>query len=209
MINNLTNEKTIGSAVGTKVIQAGYSDGTNAKQARVDLVTSSLQVVDYEHHEIHSGSHYFVVGYQDLATNNVLDFTWQMPDTTKWIHWVWSIEVESETNWLVYETAVATNPLANTATPRNNNRNSGNTSGTTMKYELQANLAAANADTDVTTATLLESGIVGAGKKSLGNTARGNEIILKQNTLYCMRAIATAAGYVNFNMEWYEHTNHA
>jgi len=172
-----------------------------------DASTGAIMTVDYEHHEVHSGDHYFVRGYQDLSINEVLDFTWLMPDTTKWIHWTWSIEVESETNWLVYENVVATNPLANTFTPRNSNRNSGNTSGTTMRYELQASLAAANADTNVGgAAILLESGITGSGRNA-GQTLRGNEMIMKQNTLYCLRAIATAAGFINFTMDWYEHTN--
>ena len=34
-----------------------------------------------------------------------------------------------------------------------------------------------------------------------------NEMILKQNTLYCLRAVATAASDVNFNMQWYEHVD--
>jgi len=171
-----------------------------------DTVTGALMTVAYEHHEIHSGSHYFVRGYQDLSINNVLDFTWQMPNTTKWIHWTWEISTESETNWLVYENVVATNPLANAITARNSNRNSANTSGATMRFELQTSLANANADTNVAGATLLSSGISGAGR-SAGQVTRGNEMIMKQNTLYCLRAIASAAGYINFTMEWYEHTN--
>jgi len=187
-----------------------YSLGSSGEPVwpRVDASTSSIQTVTYEHHEIHSGSHYFVRGYQDLAINNVLDFTWLMPNTTTWCHWTWHIETESETNWLVYEGVTATNPLANAVTPLNSNRNSTNTSGTTMKYEKQANLAAANADTNVGAATLLSSGISGAGKTA-GRAERANEMIMKQNTLYCLRAIATAAGYINFTMEWYEHANHA
>lgn len=173
---------------------------------RIDASTNSLQTVEYEHHEIHSGSHYFVQGYQDLSINNVLDFTWLMPNTTKWIHWNWQISTESETLWQVYEGATATNPLANAVTPLNNNRNSGNTSGTTMKFELQTNLAAANADTDVSGATLIESGISGAGRDS-GDSKRTDELILKQNTLYVLRATASAAGYINFHMAWYEHTD--
>ena len=75
-----------------------------------------------------------------------------------------------------------------------------------MKYELQTNLAAANTDTDVTAATLIQSGISGAGKDG-GEAARTSEVVMKQNTLYCLRATATAAGFVNFNMQWYEHTD--
>ena len=188
----------------TNTIDVYLVDPTTGDGVELDDSTNSLQTIDYEHHEIHSGSHYFVVGYQDLSINQVLDFTWQMPDTTKEIHWTWEISTESETLWQVYETAVVTNALANTVVPRNSNRNSLNTSDTTMKFELQANLVAADADTDVTTATLIESGISGAGKDA-GDDLRSNEVIMKRNTLYCLRATASAAGYINFKMQWYEH----
>ena len=131
-----------------------------------------------------------------------------MPNTTKWIHWTWEIETSKGVTWYVYEGAVATNPLANTFTPINNNRNSANTSGTILKYEIQADLAAANADTDVTTATLLETGVTG-DNRTAGDSKRESELILKQNTLYCLRAVATAASVINFKMDWYEHTSKA
>jgi len=172
--------------------------------ARIDDCTQTLQTIGYEHHEIHSGSRFFIGGYADMSINQVVDFTWQMPNTLKWTHWTWKISTESETNWLVYETAVATNPLANVLTPLNNNRNSANTSGTTMRFELQANLAAANTDTDVSGALLMDSGISGAGRDS-GSEHRHDEVVMKQNTLYCLRAIASSAGYMNFHMGWYEH----
>jgi hypothetical protein len=171
-----------------------------------DGSTSAMMTIDYAHHEAHAGSHFFVVGYQDLSINNVLDFTWLMPNTTKWSHWTWNIETESETLWQVYENVAVVNALANAITPLNSNRNSGTTSVTTMKYEVQANLAAANGDTNVSGGTLIESGISGAGKNG-GDSQRENEIIMKQNTLYCLRATATAAGFINFKMYWYEHTN--
>jgi hypothetical protein len=184
---------------------AGLINDTKVVNLRVDSSTHSIQTIEYEHHEVHGGSHFFVASYQDLTITQVLDFTWLMPNTTKWTHWVWEIYTESETLWQVYETATATAPLANAVTPLNNNRNSATISGTVMKYEVQANLTAADADTSVVSATLLESGISGAGKTA-GFGKRENELILKQNVLYCLRATATAAGFINFNMNWYEHT---
>ena len=181
------------------------SDGTY-QPARLDKSTNSVQTIDYPHHEIHSGSHFFVAGVQDLSINQVLDFTWVMPNTTKWIHLVWHMDTKAETAWYIYENAVATNPLANAVTPLNNNRNSATASATTMKYEVQANLTAANADTNVTTATLLKSGISGAGRTG-GNESRESEMILKQGATYCLRAVATAAGYIDFELQWYEHTD--
>lgn len=194
-----------------KLLTAAYNSSGDNARVRIDASTSSLQSVDYSHHEIHSGSHFFVSGYQDIANGNVLDFSWTMPNTTKWTHWTWQIDCEDEINWFVYENPVLTNPLANAITPLNNNRNSDTVSGTTMKYEVHANLAAANADTDVSGATVMESGLTKAGGFFVpggGAASRDSEIVLKQNEDYCLRAIANAAGYINFYMGWYEHTDH-
>lgn len=186
----------------------GYINATEVRPLRADLSTHSLQTIDYEHHEIHAGSHYFVDGVLTLAINHVLDFTWLMPNTTKWTHWIWHLSVAAETLYQVYENVVATNPLANTITPFNSDRNSNNTSGTVMKYKDQTNLAGANADTNVTGGTLIQSGIIGAGRDG-GQLSRAHEVILQQGKLYCLRSTANAAGYINFTMQWYEHTNKA
>jgi hypothetical protein len=210
-VGGLGSSVPLGSDVDGRAYVLAAMTGFRASDStyqplRLDKATNSIQTIEYEHHEIHAGSHFFVVGYQDLTINQVLDFTWQMPNTASWIHWVWSIETESAFLWQVYEGVTATNPLANAITPRNNNRNSATVSGTTMKYEIQANLVAANADTSVVGATLLESGKVGAGKTA-GDSIRAHELILDQGALYCLRATAVAAGYINFSMHWYEHTD--
>jgi len=191
----------------TKRLRTDSLSGGEYDTFAQDASTEATTTIEYEHHEIHGGSHYFVQSYADLAEDNVLDFTWQMPDTTKWIHWTWEVDTEAEFLWQVYENVVATNALANTVTPLNSNRNSTNTSATTMKNEIQANLAAANTDTNVTGGTLIGSGISGAGKKVSGTSERHHEIIMDQAKLYCLRGTATAAGYVNFDMHWYEHTD--
>ena len=102
-----------------KLMTGRWGDGAGEiDDVRIDGSTNAMRGMTQEHAEIHGGDHYFVVGYQDLSINEVLDFTWQMPNTTKWIHWTWHIATESETLWQVYENVVATNPLAN-AIPTN------------------------------------------------------------------------------------------
>lgn len=190
-----------------KVLTARWGSGAGeVDEVRIDASTNSFQTVAYEHHEIHSGSHFFVISYQDLTINQVLQFTWQMPNTTTWTHWTWQITTESETLWQVWEGGTINNPLASAVTPLNNNRNSATATGTTMRYEVHANTAGADTDVDVSGATLIESGISGAGRDG-GVAGRSNEVVLDQNGLYVMRATATAAGYVNFNMQWYEHAD--
>jgi hypothetical protein len=170
-----------------------------------DNLVKALNVISYEHHEIHAESHYFIEDVADLALNNVFDVQWTTPNTTKWEHFTFELNCESETMWYIYEGAVV-NVAGTALTAINNNRNSSNTSDATIKSIQNTSLALANADTDVSGALELAHGIIGAGRSG-GITIRDREIILKQNTIYCMRAIASAAGYTNFLMEWYEHTN--
>lgn len=64
----------------------------------------------------------------------------------------------------------------------------------------------ANADTTVNAANRLLGGVIGA-KQTGGTRTREREIILKQNSTYCLRIIANTAGFVDYLFEWYEHTN--
>ena len=179
--------------------------GGNYRHIRVDGSTETIQVIDYEHHEIHGGSHYFLSGVNDLSINEVYDVQFTTPDTTKEIHFTFSLETEAETAWYIYE-GVTVNVAGTAMTPLNNDRNSTNTSVATVAEILNTSVSNANADTVVSGATLLESGISGAKSQSLGSETRDKELILKRNTVYCLRAIANAAGYIDFYMSWYEHT---
>ena len=188
-----------------KVIAAQYANGSaSVATVRMDAATHSLQIVTYEHHEIHGGSHYFLKDYADLAINNVIDFQFTTPNTTKWIHLTWNIDAENEMKWWIYE-GVTVDTAGTTATPFNNDRNSANTSATTVA-QLTGTRAVANTYTDTSGAIILERGIIGSGRDA-GSESRDRELILKQNTTYLFRADATNASYINFIMEWYEHTN--
>lgn len=171
----------------------------------VDSSTNTLQIIEYEHHEIHGGSHYFIDDFVDLSINNVSDIQITTPNTTKWLHFTFKIDSESETLWELYEN-VTINTAGTTLNPMNNNRNSSNTSGATFAQITNGSTALANADTAVAGATLLRRGEIGAGKDS-GNESRAREIILKQNTSYTLRLTAVTAGYVDYSFNWYEHTD--
>jgi len=173
--------------------------------AIVDQVSNALVTLDFEHHELHDGDHFFIEDVSDIAINNVLDIQWTTPNTTEWLHFNFVLNCEAETEWFIYE-GVTIVLAGTTITPINNNRNSLHTSSSAIASIANTSVANANSDTTVAAATLLAHGIVGAGQDG-GVIAREREIIMKQNTKYCMRAVATAAGYVNFYMGWYEHTN--
>jgi len=181
------------------------NNGTRDVHAKGDASTHGILAIDHNEHETHEGKHYFIEDVQDIAINNVLDIQWTTPNTTEWAHFTFELKCEAETEWFIYEGVNII--LAGTAmTAINNNRNSANTSSATIASISNTSVANANLDTAVAGATELAHGIVGAGQVG-GVTLRDREIILKQNTKYCLRAIANAAGYTNFYMGWYEHTD--
>jgi hypothetical protein len=79
-----------------------------------------MQTIEYEHHEIHSGDHYFIQSFETLAINNVFDLTFVTPNTTKWGHFVSRIDTESQTTWYIYEDAVIIISLTTNITTLNN-----------------------------------------------------------------------------------------
>lgn len=183
----------------------GYN-GTSYYPISIDESTRAITTIEYEHHEIHGGSHFECINVVDLAINNVRDIQITTPNTTKWAHLIFTFDTEAETDWYLYENVTINTPGTG-VTPFNNDRNSANTSDLTVAVIDNTSTANANADTAVAAATELMHGIAGAGKKSGGGETRAQEIILKQNEDYTLRFIATAAGYVDYNLQWYEHVS--
>jgi hypothetical protein len=201
--------------VSLEELESGVSSNSNSQlnvtlfdeggvPVSVDDSTESLQVIQYEHHEIHSGSHYHCDSFVDLSINNVYDLQITTPDTTEEQHLVGYISCESETLFEVYED-VTINVAGTTLIPVNNNRRSVNTSNIILSGISNTNTANANADTAVVGATLLLTGKIGAGKDG-GSRDRNSETILKRNTKYTIRFTASVAGYVDYTLSWYEHT---
>jgi len=178
---------------------------TSVAPIRTDASTHSLQTVTYEHHEIHGGSHFFAEHGFDLSAADYMDVIITTPDTTKWSHITYELECEDETLWMIYEGGTVLT-AGTTVTAINNNRNSSKTAGTTVTYVQGENEATTATYTSTASATRLALGTV-ASFKAGGNTTRDHEIVLKQNETYVFRAIATSAGWVSFNAEWYEHTD--
>lgn len=184
----------------------GYRESdTSYQPIYIDETTNNIVSIDHDHSEIHEGKHYFIQDTVDLPINNVFDMQFTTGATSPYVHFVFEIDCEGETEWYIYENVTINTP-GTSVTPVNNNRNSSNTSTATVATITNTSVANANADTAVASATTIAHGIVGAGRIG-GNTSRSREIILKANEDYSFRAIATAAGYTSFNAQWYEHVD--
>lgn len=167
-----------------------------------DDSTGALEVVDYAHHEVHSGSHFAYRDYYSIAKNGLKEFLVVTPDTTKWAHMVIGFEANTSTVVVEMFEDTITSTDGTLEPVKNRNRNSVKTN-TTLLYENP---------TVGTDGTEIFSGIYGAGRNSSGGGGRDTEeIVLKQNTKYLIRITEQniAATDVNILIDWYEHTDKA
>ncbi len=163
-----------------------------------DDVTHAIESIDYAHHEIHSGSHFFIEGYATLDSGDDLYVKLVTPDTAKWAHFVWEISSSAILTTELYEDASGGMTGGATVTPLNNNRNSSKSSVLTIT-------SGVTAPTD--TGTTISQSKWGS-RRAGGTISREDELILKQNTTYCRKFLSgTNGNIVCFKAHWYEHTN--
>ena len=190
----------------------GYTDAQYAKEfvlvdgngriAGVDSATRSLQLIDYAHHEIHTGSHFFYTDSVLLASAGTQDYLITTPDTTKWAHMIIVPDGSAITQFQLYEATDKTGTTAQTV--QNRNRNSVTAAGVTVHKGVSGG------STDGTLIWQYKGGAAtGVSSRSSANVTRNNsEIVLKQNTKYILRITSgTNDNLTNVMLDWYEHTN--
>lgn len=184
--------------VTNKNLHVAIND-SEGNQAIVDSMTGGLPVLEYEHHEIHEGDHYFIDIFDDIANGGIYELLLVTPNTTKWIHLVYEYLWQTEGEFELFE-GVATDADGTVVPNFNNNRNSLNTAGMVVTHT----------PTNPTGGTSFSHNQIGNGKSIGGSRRADQEKILKPNTKYLMRASNQTIGFSNlFNiqLDWYEHTN--
>jgi len=201
----------------TAKIAAARNSAGNWEDIRCDPSTSSLQVVDYAHHEIHGGSHYTVTyGVADIGAattpNDAITLTFTTPDTTKWAHMTVEFLGVGGALCRVREGGSGGGSATGTITCKNTNRNSSNTSGLIdIEGSPTAGQMSYDAGLDTGGTLLYDFYIPGAttnqGKAGLDGGGR-HEWVLKQNTRYQISLVSTATVAASMILQWYEHTDH-
>lgn len=179
-----------------------YDAEGNEIPLSLDSVTNALNIIDYSHHEIHSGSHFYLQGYIELNDTDTFYIKMVTPDTGKWAHFLYDVRSTGICSTTLDEGASGGMTGGAAVTPINNNRNSSNTSGLTFT-------------SGVTVATgyvlRIESDKWGAAgfKENIGDGGgRDDEIMLKQNTTYLRTFLSGADdNIIQFKASWYEHEN--
>jgi len=171
-----------------------------------DSSTNSAMVIDYEHHEVHSGSHFsFCTTNVDFDIADTMSLVITTPNTTKWTHFVWEVTGALTTFGGLYEGTSADSAAEPARAVHNNNRNSSTVATTTIH----------TASTNTPSGTMIDCisfGIStgqGISTKSGGGSSRGGqEWILDQNTKYQFYLISGADdNNATLRFSWYEHTN--
>jgi hypothetical protein len=184
------------------LIRGFRSSDSTAQPLRLDKATNSIQTMDYEHHEIHDGSHFFYYDYDsDVDTGAPKYYRITTPNTTSWVHMVFTLYSEGVGTWQLFENPTV-NAAGTTATTFNSNRNSATTAGLVVAYD-----ATSTAD-----GTLLKVWRTGTGTTApsrVGGEARsGLEIIMKQAEDYFLKFTPDADNAkTKVQLSWYEHTN--
>jgi len=202
-----------------KVLTAVYnSDGEYAK-LRADASTSTLQTIEYAHHEIHSGSTFRVQHNDDAipATGSTgeLVIAFFVPDQSKEPHMIWEFVHQGDMTMKVLE-GVTFNASAGTdRAPKNSNRNSSRTSilqgkATGSLVSDYVTVGENSADSIYSGGTVISLKRNYSEKNSAGEGSRRSEVILKTNTNYAfvLANNETTSQGGQIRLEWYEHTPH-
>ena len=174
----------------------GYFSDTEAAPVRIDASTHTLQTIDYEHHEIHSGSHFFYCDYElDNASNVEIEFILTAP-STKQVHMTLGFSASDGATMELFKTP--TTIVGGTdITAINNNGNSINSAGLKIQKD----------PTSIGSDGTRFAGFLAGGGKTAGVVNRCNELILDADGVYLVRITSlTVSNDIGWCAEFYEHT---
>jgi len=156
----------------------------------------SMCVIDYAHCEIHDGESFTASYKADIGNGANLDLLIVTPNTDIRAHFTYEIDVEAETDVLLYENVTAT--AGDAIVEYNRDRNS----ATAATVVVTSSPSAITAGT-----TLIRSYHLGTGKSFGGGSRDVHEFILKKNTKYLFRLTnaTTSNNYMAVKLDWYEH----
>jgi hypothetical protein len=200
-----------------KVRMYGVS-GNNLVSPKLDSATSTLQTIEYEHHEIHAGSS-FTCHFNNDVTNigEQTAIAFNTPNTTKWIHIQIAAVATGGSYVSIYEVADLDVNEGTDLAIYNRDRNSLTTSVvSTVETTPEAGKATSYTEAQLAGATLsttteiIRKYIGTPGKGSIGGETRGvGEFILKQATQYAFVITSLTDDTIthNITLDWYEHIN--
>lgn len=179
-----------GSASGDYVNIWGYNS-SHYVPVMIDATSNSLITIDYAHHELHDGDHYFTGNYTTLNTGQSVNLTFEVGALSP--HVLFSVDGTGGFNVVIYENS--TGISGGLVKPSiNNNRNSPNSA--TVVVRRNPTITSFGGQIDV-----LAAGV----NKVVSTVVRESELIFKLNTNYTIMITSTDnSNVVSYQVKWYE-----
>jgi hypothetical protein len=190
--------------IGGELIRTwNYDGGQVYSFLPIDNSANAIQVIDYAHHEIHSGNAYFAVRSGTVDTGGTVEVRIQTPDTTKWAHMIIEIDSAIAATAELFKPTTKTHVAGNAITPINRDNNSANTSGLTICH------TPAGSESGTAALTQYIGAATTNGRVNIGGaTGSRGEFILAQNSSYLVRVTSRAdSNALSILLDWYEHTS--
>lgn len=197
----------------------GYN-GATWENVGLDAATRVLSIIEYEHHEIHSGRSFTCNYTQTVSdTNDRSIITFRTPNTTRWLHMVATDTATALANFIITRAPTVTDNAGAVLPIFNRDENSTNISGvwdTSQNPDVQgqatlfteATMGNVTGGTDIYTETI--GGPTAPGNRTQAGGSRGlSEFVLLPNTLYAFELISLTDddNIHHVILNWYEHVN--
>ena len=173
----------------------------------IDKSTYAEIGIDFQHHEVHDGDHFFLRNYSTIGSGigSSLWFSVNTQNSTTWMHFFYTINGTAVTISKLYEGATLSGGTL--ITPPNSNRNCANVSILTIRNQPVISGTTPTSGTLISASSFgLATGQGNATNRFGGTTSREQEVILKSGTTYLIEVTsATADNIISYDAEWYEH----
>ena len=189
-------------------LKGRVNDNPEWQDLRADASTHTLQIIDYAHHEIHSGSMYRVQhNSASVGAGNSINITFKTGSKEPHFTFEWIVSAKGTIELI--EDPDVTMESGTDVAPKNSNRNSTNTSQLQGCENAAWTAGYVSTDATVANGTTISVKKAYAAKGDTTQGSRRSEIILATDTPYTLKYTNndTSAASCQVRCEWYEHTN--
>jgi len=174
-----------------------------------DISTYSNITIDYQHHEVHAGDHFFLRNYSIIGSGigSSLWFSIITQNSPEWMHFFYTINGTAVTISKLYENSTLSGGIL--VSPINSNRNCANTSILNVRSQpvVSGAVGIQTSGTLISASSFgLATGQGNAINRFGGTTSREQEVVLKSGTTYLIEITsATTDNIISYDAQWYEH----
>jgi hypothetical protein len=172
-----------------------------------DKSSSAIPSIDYPHHELHDGNHFFIQGFSIVNSGGCTCFGTTTQNGSKWVHMLFNVNSTQVTEFNIFEGATLSGAIS--VTPINSNRNANKISILSITYNPVVSGGTPTSGTKIFSSRFgVSGGTVGQPLRGQGGTRAENEIILKSGTTYLWEIISLSPlNLIDYEGNWYEHTD--